>query len=392
MTTVGLGALLVLGAAVPASAADGDGAVLFNPDGTPIGSEYTPTADPLYVYTSVTGDDDYWGLDSAGNPANIDGDFGVMSSGIPLGFVVNVAGVNYDEVFVGSNGSLCLYSSTDATVGAWCDDYDVMPILFTDPDWVGTGTSYAAFAVLNNDQDPRDSDEPIDTDADSINDACEFGAFYFADQGGEYCSSISWGHTTYDGRAAFAATWYHNPTYSWDDDTEFNTYQIILVDDGAGNVTVVYNYDAVTSDGFTLDWWIGYANACEDAYAAGDTAEYLGIGMGGINGTDGSTTMFDPFGAECMGGDDSTPRDNLVDGGAQSLITNSLNSTVPGRYIFRVLDGLATTTMPAATPPTAPAAPQLAATGTSPLPLVVLGALALGLGLAATRRRGSVPA
>ncbi len=394
-------AALVLLSAGPASAVDpGDGAVIFNPDGTPIGSELTyDGGTPQFVYTSETDDDDYWGLDSDGFPANEEDYFGTLSAGIPLGFTVTVSGISYDEAYVNSNGGVCLTSSSDpASQGSLneCDDfyYELVGSVF-DLDYSGDTDNYAAFFPLNNDQYPSYGSTPVDgPDPDSTVDSCTFGAFLFEYEAVFYCSSVFWGTTTYEGKPAFAATWYHNPDYYADTDTDFNTFQVLLVNDGGGNVTVVYNYDEVNEEGGNLDFdpTSTFANeaACAAAYdeGNGDTAEYLSIGMGGVNFTTSEASYLNLFGPACDDGINPQTADALGTDGSYELASHSLNSTVPGRYVFRVVDGLGTLTMPAAPP--APA-PRLAETGsaTSGIWMAAAGTLLLGgiVVVAASRRR-----
>lgn len=402
LTAVVATAALVLLSAGPASAvAPGDGAVIFNPDGTPIGSELLYDGDtPQFVYTSDTSDDDYWGLDSDSFPANEEDDFGSLNSGIPLGFTVTVSGISYDEALVNSNGGVCLVSSSDlASQGSFdeCDGfyYELIGSMFN-LDYSGNADNYAAFFPLNNDQNPPASSTPVDgPDADSTPDSCTFGAFLFEFETNFYCSSVFWGTTTYEGKSAFAATWYHNPDYNDDTDADFNTYQVLLVNEGGGNVTVVYNYDEVNEEGEDLDFdpTSTFANeaACAASYDGGDgdTAQYLSIGMGGVNFDTSIANYLNLFGPACDNGNNPQTADALGTGGSHELASHSLNSTVPGRYIFRVVDGLPTLTMPAA-PPTGP---ELAATGptTSGIWMAAAGALLLGgiVVVGAGRRRRS---
>ncbi|MBB5632107.1 LPXTG-motif cell wall-anchored protein [Cryobacterium mesophilum] len=400
LAVVATAGLLALSAA-PAYAVDpGDGAVIFNPDGTPIGSElmYDGGTTPQYVYTNETEDDDYWGLDGTGVPADDDGNFGAANAGIPLGFSVTVAGVSYDEVLVGSNGDVCLASSTDVTSNGsfnQCSDFygELIGSIF-DPNYGSEPHSYAAFLPFNLDQYPPAADTPLDTNADTIPDTCEYGAYLFEFESNYYCSSVFWGTTTYEGKNAFVATWYHNPDINLDPDAEFNTFQVLLVDNGGGNVTVVYNYDEVHNSGMDLSWPSATSSipteaACAAVYGDGDDlTEYYMIGMGGYNLTADTYSYLDLFGPTCGNGTYPHTADELRDGGSYALSSHNLNSTVPGRYVFRVVNGLPTLTMPAVTPPK----PELAATGATTSGAWMAGAGALMLGgilFVASRRRRS---
>lgn len=387
-------ALIALGTMPAAATVPGEGAVIFNPDGTPIGSElvYGASNTPQFVYTSETQDDDYWGLDVDGEPADEEGMYNAVETGVPLGFTINVNGIVYDEVIVNSNGGVCLVSSTDPDATQsfdQCDGFydEPMGYLVDDPDYAGGPNDYAAFLPFNQDLYPPYADTPVDTDADTVPDECALGAFLFEFETDFYCSTVFWGTTTYEGKPAFVATWYHDPDISASPaEGIFNTLQVLLVNDGAGNVTVVYNYDDVLNSGENLDYGVPNNNAVGEAcgvqYDGGDTAEYLFGGLIGTNFAEASPLSLALFGPTC----DTPvvypePAANLVNGGSFALIDHSLNSAVPGRYVFRVIDGLPDLTLAAA-------APALAATGTdASVPLFVgLSVLLVG-GMLLVRRR-----
>ena len=153
--------------ASPATAVEpGTGAVLFNPDGSPIGSETVyPSGLSQFVYTSETEDDDAWGLGSDGNPGNED-DTG-FTAGIPLGFEVLIDGILYDSAVVGSNGGLCLIPTTgiNDAVDTVCDDYsEGASAILSDGYLSGTDGAVAAVFALFNDQYPPNAETPVDTD------------------------------------------------------------------------------------------------------------------------------------------------------------------------------------------------------------------------------------
>jgi len=382
---------VLLGAGSASAVVPGAGAVIFNPDGTPIGSQlvYGASNTPQFVYTQQTSDDDFWGLDAGAQPAH----GGTPSRGIPLGFTMTIDGVSYDEALVSSNGTVCLTSSSDSTAqesfGQCAGTYGYLVGDLADPNRTSGTDSYAIFSALNDDQYPPAATTPVDgADADALPDSCTFGAFLYNYLGTYYCSTISWGLTTYEGRAAFAATWYHDPDYDYTDQTDFNTYQMLLVNDGAGNATVVYNYDEINIAGTPLDYdGTGYAigAACDAAFTAGDTAEYLSIGASSFAGATASNTFIDLFGAPCANGQNPQTAAALNEGGTHPLSANSLGSLVAGRHVFRVLNG----GFVAALPLTVAAGPTLAASGDEGLVLGGFAAVSLLLGaaLVVVRRR-----
>lgn len=393
LAVVAVCAALTLGAAAPASAAvaPGDGAVVFNADGSPIGSELTYGADatPQFVYTSTTGDDDSWGLID-GTPVN---DYSA-TAGIPLGFGVNVQGSVYEQVAVGSNGAVCLVPADDAAATAIyeCSSFSFSPlssatqVAADDPERDST-----VFMPLYGDQNPTYG-VPVDLDADDVPDACTYGSFLFENDGDYYCSTVSWGSTSYEGKPAFAVTWYHNPEYAADDESRYNTYQLILVDNGAGDATVVFNYDETNLRGSSagnLASETALAADCAIAEEAGDDADYSSVGYSSYSATTTEVSALDLFGPACLGGLTPTPTEQLMTGGLSQLSLNSLNSTVAGRYAFALVDGFPTLTLPAVivdpvvvAPAAAAPAAQLAATGLDAESAIAFGSMLLAAGLA----------
>lgn len=382
-------ALIALGALPAAATTPGEGAVIFNPDGTPIGSEllYGAVPTPQWVYTSETSDDDYWGLDSSSpaEPANYAGSFNSVDTGVPLGFEINVSGVVYDEVLINSNGGVCFLSSTDFQAQ---ESFDVCSGMYyralgvyADPAYnTPDTTDFAGILPLGNDfYSPYATPVDTEVDPDADPDACTFGAYFDEFDGGYYCSSVFWGATTYEGKNAFAATWYHDPDIHVEDEdvSEFSTFQVIIVDEGDGNVTVVNNYDDLNQLGQDLGA-SGILEDCDASYDAGDNALY---DFAGIFGTDfaGSPSKLTLFGPACDSPIFTADAAALRNGGSFAAIEHSLDSDVAGRYIYRVVDG---------EPEYTPAAAQLASTGTNAsVPLFIgLSVLLVGGALLMYRR------
>jgi hypothetical protein len=306
--------MIVLAVTVPvgaAGAAPGD-AVIYEGNGDPIGADTIYGGVPLAVYTSETNDDDWWGLDANGLPANDDGNFDSIDGGIPIGFEVNFYGVTYDEVYVGSNGTICFIND--------CSDYD---------DSVEeTFEGSAGFAAMAIDSDP--SEESWDGAA------CDFGGYHQNHSGSDYCASVFWGQATVDGADAFVVTYHHLPSYSPVDSDDWNTLQIILVDRGDGDFETWFNYDQFVND------HEGYS-ASDYETAPGDcgTGDFVAVGYaydGGDPGID--SDFYDFFGAPCVGGETPTELADLVDSGSSPIRAGSLNSTVEGRYILFMAGGV----------------------------------------------------
>lgn len=121
-----------------------------------------------------------------------------------------------------------------------------------------------------------------------------------------------------DGRNAFVVNWI-GVGYFDEKVDKLNSFQLVLIDrsdTGAGNFDIEFNYDQI-------QWETGDASG----------------GVGGLGGSsarvgysNGTGTSF-----ELPGSGVSL---SFLDGGPQSLVANSLNSGVAGRYVFNVRGGV----------------------------------------------------
>ncbi len=201
-----------------------------------------------------------------------------------------------------------------------------------------------------------------DTDSDGL-----------ADDGFGAIQQVYAGPTTFDGKPAFAITWYRVMSYEdVNDGRASQTFQIVLVKESTpdatyGNsFTVQFNFGTVTddeaNDGYDAD---DPDQECDET-RPDDCRFAVGIAYyDSATDTASSQELFE-----------NIAKSDLIDGGAQALVDNSLNSTVDGRYILSV---------------SAPAV--LAATG-SDVPLGALGAglalLLLGGALVVVRERSRI--
>jgi len=143
---------------------------------------------------------------------------------------------------------------------------------------------------------------------------------FFADVDTRGTGTVSFGSGTFDGYQAFGVTW--NQVGYFDEETDkTDTFQVLLVDrpdEGPGDFEVVFNYGSI-------QWETG-------------DADYGTDGLGGYSAiagfTDGSGNPANTF--ELPG---SSVPGSFIDGGPNALGSNSLNSNVPGRYIFNFVDG-----------------------------------------------------
>lgn len=191
-----------------------------------------------------------------------------------------------------------------------------------------------------------------------------------ADDGFGAVNQIYAGATTVGGVPAFAVTWYRVTSYESDNRPTFsNTFQIVIVQDPtADGAAVGYNFYVHFNFGTVSD------NELADGYDATDPDSEcdalspancrFAVGFSFYDSVTDTATSQELFA--------NTPKADLMDGGAQALVANSLDSGVAGRYILRYL-GI----------------PQLAATGSESVPmgLAALALLTAGGVLMVVRRR-----
>jgi Nidogen-like len=135
-------------------------------------------------------------------------------------------------------------------------------------------------------------------------------------------SLVSYGRGIINGNAAFAAN-YVNVGYFPSATNKLNSFQVVLInrnDTGTtGNFDIEFNYDRI-------QWETGGASG----------------GVNGLGGTparagysNGAGTFYEFTGSGVSGA--------FLDGGSNSLIANSLNSDVLGRYTFNARNGAVVT-------------------------------------------------
>jgi Nidogen-like/FG-GAP repeat/Thrombospondin type 3 repeat len=216
-------------------------------------------------------------------PANDDGSTGAVD----LGFTLNFFGTNYPSLYVNNNGNVTFTSALNA---------------FTPEPLAGAGLPIIA---------------PFWADADTR---------------GTGSGVVTYGQTTFQGRAAFCVNWDGvGVGYFAGHADKLNKFQLLLVDRsdiGAADFDIVFNYDQI-------QWETGDAS-------------------GGSGGLGGSSAR-----AGYSNGDASNPSSSLeLPGSAANgafldsntdtgLINNSRDSSLLGRYVFEVRNG------------TAPVAPEL---------------------------------
>lgn len=154
---------------------------------------------------------------------------------------------------------------------------------------------------------------------------------YFADVDttGTGSSLVGYGNATVQdesgqSHSAFVAN-YINVGYCCGETDKLNSFQVILMDrsdQGAGDFDIEYNYNSIL-------WETGDASGGTDGLGGTSAA------VGYSNGQTGTNNIYFQLPGSLVNG-------ALINGGANALVSHSLNSTVPGRYIFPVRQGQVT--------------------------------------------------
>ena len=147
--------------------------------------------------------------------------------------------------------------------------------------------------------------------------------FADVDTRGEGSDVVRYGYgtTTYEGRPAFCVNWL-DVGYYWNHFDKLNSFQLLLVDRSdrrTGDVDIVFNYDEVA-------WETGDASDGVDGFG-GSSAR-----VGFSNGTLATGTSFELVGS-------GVPGAFLDTNTATGLVNKSLDTSVPGRYVFEIRNG-----------------------------------------------------
>lgn len=219
------------------------------------------------------------GFDSNTLDRNDDGSTGEVD----IGFEVNFFGVNATQLYVNNNGNVTFEEALSSYT-----PFDL------------TSTERLIIAPFFADVDTRNAGDPV-----------------------------TYGQGMVEGRAAFGVNWVNVDYYSSSEShTNRNSFQLVLIeryDTGPGNFDIEFNYDQI-------EWETGTASDGDSDGLGGDSAR-----VGFSNGTGDEGTFFELEGSAINGA--------FLDGGPSetSLVQNSLNSMVPGRYIFFAREGGVTT-------------------------------------------------
>lgn len=278
--------------------------IFLNPDGTPIGCDYEaqpaelrPTNwDTIFSDTyGATSNRDIrystrlgWSCDDCSIGASGQT---TRAPGIPIGFDINFFGTTYSDVFINSNGSI--------SFGSGSSNYG-------DPlnEILDGAAGLVPFGVDLDNRDVTDIRQRWGT-------------------GERHADFYYWGRSTYEGKDAFVATWMNSQIYSAGTKKDFNTFQVIIVNTGNGNADYIINYGSMQDANNEA----GYGCASGTCLAAG-----FGSNQGGTtlyaSLQDGTGFLYN--GSETR---------NAIDGGSKALSQATLNSEVPGQFIFNMVDG-----------------------------------------------------
>ncbi len=142
-------------------------------------------------------------------------------------------------------------------------------------------------------------------------------AAFFGDVDTRAGSLMTYGTSTIDGKAAFGVNWVDVGYYAQNTD-KLNSFQLVLIDRSdvaAGDFDFELNFDKI-------QWETGEASGGTNG---------LGGSSARVGWTNGAADKFELAGSGVNGA--------FIDGGPNALVSNSLNSSVDGRYTFNVRSG-----------------------------------------------------
>ena len=233
---------------------------------------------------------------------------------VSIGFTINVFGTNYSTLYISNNGNV--------TFGA--------PI----------GAPFSAFTPFG-----------------IANVGVKMLAPYFADVDTRGVGSgvVTYGTDTVNGRPAFGVEWPNVGYYNQKVD-KLNSFELVIIDRSdvaAGAFDFEFNYDS-------MQWETGGASG--GVNGLGGFSARAGY-TNGVSG--GSGVTFELPGSAVNGA--------LINGGSNALVTNNLNTSVVGRYLFAVRGGNP------GPPPAPPVTPAVGAPATTTPVLILSGMMLIGI-------------
>ncbi len=227
---------------------------------------------------------------------NDDGSTGAVD----VGFPVNLFGSTYTSLFVNNNGN----------------------VTFNAP--LGDFTPYQLTA------DTPPIIAPFFADVDTQGGNVPTGDTSTVDIGAGRSGLVEYGTTSYLGRQAFCVNWFDvngGVGYFSQHIDKRNTFQLLIVDRSSGgavgDVDLLFNYAGI-------QWETGDASGGVDGLGGSAAGAGYSAGDGNPN------HFFEVAGSREPGA--------FLDGGTNPLTSRTINSTVPGRFIFSVRNGGSTGT------------------------------------------------
>ena len=184
------------------------------------------------------------------------------------------------------------------------------------------GTTYTSIYINNNGNVTFDTALGTYTPFSLTSTATKIIAPFFADVDTSVGPIVTFGTDTVNSRQAFGVEWPGVGYYSSHID-KVNTFELVIInrsDTGAGNFDFEFNYDSI-------QWNTGDASNGTNGF--GGSPARVGY-SNGLTGTANASL-------ELPG---SAVDRAFINGGPNALATNSLNSNVPGRYVFSVRNGV----------------------------------------------------
>ncbi len=257
-------------------------------------------------------------------------------NGSPIG-TVNIANNSIGFIQAGPSPlstltPLIIPGLNSNNLGAEDDLPSAQAALGFSPDFFGT--TYSSLWVNNNENVTFDQALSQFTPFSLLTTQTPIIAPFFADVDTRAGNTVTYGEGTIAGHAAFAVNWLGVEHYNATDPTNTgttNTFQLVMIDRSdiaPGDFDFEFNYQQI-------QW--------ESGQASGSNAAGLGGSSARAGYSNGSLTS--PATLELAG---SAVNGALLDSGpaTTSLIHNSLNSPVDGRYVFEVRNGLVTGVSP----------------------------------------------
>jgi PKD repeat protein len=181
------------------------------------------------------------------------------------------------------------------------------------------GETFDQLYVNNNGNVTFDSSLATYTPFGLIGTSREIIAPYFGDVDTRVGNVVTFGNDSVDGHPAFGVDWF-NVGYFAEETNKLNSFQLILIDRSdrnLGDFDIEFNYDQV-------QWETGDASGGEDGLGGSSAV------VGYSNGSGLAGTYFQMTGSAIPG--------EFLDSNPGGLVHGYLNTNVPGRYIFPIVN------------------------------------------------------